>query len=153
MPYLAMIDRLRAFLKQPSAVLVLCGYSFRDEHLNEVIMQGLQGTQTAIGFGLLFGTIDDYPQAAKLARERSNLSLLARDGAVISGREAKWVEKDAETVMSDASKWVTWTPLAPANSDSKHASRFELGDFATFGKFLHELIGDARQSEEVSSAE
>lgn len=37
MPYLAMIDRLRAFLKQPTATLVICGYSFRDQHLNEVI--------------------------------------------------------------------------------------------------------------------
>lgn len=41
MPYLAMLDRLRAFLRQPSAAFILCGYSFRDDHINEVIIQGL----------------------------------------------------------------------------------------------------------------
>ena len=40
MPYLAMVDRLRAFLKQPTSTLILCGYSFRDEHVNEVYRDG-----------------------------------------------------------------------------------------------------------------
>ncbi|MBI5885284.1 MAG: SIR2 family protein [Deltaproteobacteria bacterium] len=101
MPYLAMIDRLRAFLKQPTATLVLCGYSFRDQHINEVILQGLQSTQTAIAFALFFDNIDQYSQAVKLACERSNLSILARDGAVISGRINKWPEKGAENVDPD----------------------------------------------------
>ena len=33
MPYLAMIDRFRSFLRKRRATLVLCGYSFGDEHL------------------------------------------------------------------------------------------------------------------------
>jgi len=43
MPYLAMIDRLRAFLKKPSSVLITCGYSFRDVHINANFLEGLQG--------------------------------------------------------------------------------------------------------------
>jgi hypothetical protein len=43
MPYLAMLDRLRAFLKQPAGVLIIAGFSFGDDHLNEIIVQGLQG--------------------------------------------------------------------------------------------------------------
>jgi len=152
MPYLAMIDRLRAFLKQPTATLVLCGYSFRDEHINEVIVQGLQYTQTAIAFALLFGRMAEYPKASKLARERSNLSLLARDGAVISSGDAKWLEKDAESVSEDAGGWVGWTPIDPANENGKRMAEFHLGDFATFGQFLHELIGVARQSSEAPNA-
>lgn len=152
MPYLAMIDRLRAFMKQPTATLVISGYSFRDEHLNEVIVQGLQNTQTAIAFALLFDEMEKYPQAVKLARERSNLTLLARDGAVISSREAKWPEKETKAVSSDTGKWVKWTVLDPAHENSKRSAEFQLGDYATFGQFLHELIGHVRQPSEVPHA-
>ena len=44
MPYLAMVDRLRAFVRKPSSVLVVCGYSFRDEHLNACLLEGLTGS-------------------------------------------------------------------------------------------------------------
>lgn len=151
MPYLAMIDRLRAFLKQPTATLVLCGYSFRDDHLNEVILQGLQCTQTAIAFALLFDKINKYSKAAKLAHEHSNLSLLARNGAIISGCEATWPEKEAESLSADTSKWVTWTPVDPGNKNGKRTAEFLLGDFAFFGEFLYELIGYIRQPLEVSN--
>ena len=152
MPYLAMIDRLRAYLNQPTATLVLCGYSFRDEHINEVVMQGLQGTPTAIAFALLHGEIEKYSQALKLARERSNLSLLAENGAVISGHQAAWPEKDAESEMVNTMKWVQWTPLVPGKTDSKWKAEFQLGDFGAFGEFVHELAGVRNETLEISNA-
>ena len=39
MPYLAMQDRLRAFLGAGQSVLITCGYSFSDWHLNQAILQ------------------------------------------------------------------------------------------------------------------
>lgn len=149
MPYLAMIDRLRAFLKQPTATLILCGYSFRDEHINEVILQGLECTQTAIAFALLFEEIDNYPQAVALACKRSNLDILARNGAVISSQKSKWLEKDAESVSVDNGKGVKWTPIDPANANSKLRAEFTLGDFEVFGQFLHELVGNVQQASEA----
>jgi hypothetical protein len=153
MPYLAMIDRLRAFLKKPTATLIMCGYSFRDEHINEVIIQGLQCTQTAITFALLFDKITNYSQAVALASKRSNLNILARDGAVISGLESKWPEKDAESVSSDNGKWVKWTPIDPANENGKRTAGFTLGDFNVFGQFLQELVGNVRQTYEVPNGQ
>ena len=153
MPYLAMIDRLRAFLKQPTATIIVCGYSFRDEHLNEVIVQGLENTQTAIAFGFLFGEIAKYPQAVRVARKRSNLNMLARDGAVIGGQESKWPEKDAESVSADNARWVKWMPVDPVNESGKWKAEFTLGDFAVFGQFLQELVGNVRQPSEVANAQ
>jgi len=152
MPYLAMIDRLRAFLKQPTAALILCGYSFRDEHINEVIVQGLQSTQTAIAFGLIFDDIDRNSQAVALATKRSNLNILACDGAVISGQEYKWPEKDAEFASSDNNKWLKWKPIDPANEKGKHVATFTIGDFSVFGNFLRELVGHVRVTTEVPNA-
>jgi hypothetical protein len=153
MPYLAMIDRLRAFLKQPTVAIVLCGYSFRDEHINEVILQGLRSTQTAVAFALLFDELGKYPKAIKLARERSNLNILARDKAVIGGREGNWPEKDADSVPTDMSRWIVWKPKNLSDERSKRTAEFQLGDFAVFGQFLQELTGVARQSCEPSNAQ
>lgn len=152
MPYLAMIDRLRAFLKQPTATLIICGYSFRDEHINEVIVQGLQCTQTAIVFALLFDEINNYSQAVTLASKCSNLSILARDGAVISGQKTKWVERNAESVLSEKNQWVKWHPIDTGKEAGQYAAIFTLGDFDIFGQFLYQLAGNVRQTREVLNA-
>ncbi|HLE33617.1 MAG TPA: SIR2 family protein [Bacteroidota bacterium] len=76
MPYLAMLDRLRSFLVEGQAVLVTCGYSFSDKHLNDVILQGLTGNPTAICFGLLFTDRAKFPEAVSHARKHPNLNLL-----------------------------------------------------------------------------
>lgn len=148
LPYLAMVDRLRAFIKQPTATLVLCGYSFRDDHINEVIIQGLQSTQTAMAFGLLFGKLSEYPAAVALATARANLSLLALDGAVVSTRKARWPEKNKEAV-SDVGAGVRWRASDPANEKGVLIAEFTLGDFAVLGNFLRDLSGAARLSSEV----
>lgn len=147
MPYLAMIDRLRAFLKTPTNTLVICGYSFGDEHINEVIVQGLQSTPTATAFALLYGSISAYPEAIQLAKRRTNLTLLAKDGAVVSGCEAKWSRKAAEAIpAASTSPWVGWNPVVSGQPEGEMQAEFALGDFAIFGQFLHDLIGASRQS-------
>lgn len=153
MPYLAMIDRLRAFLRKSSSALVLCGYSFRDDHLNEVIVQGLQGTQTAIAFALLYGKLNEYAKARDLARQRPNLSLLARDGGVIGGQEVEWPEKEAASVSENGAIGITWPPIDPADDASKRATHFTLGDFLEFGRFLRELVGQRSETSEAMNGE
>jgi hypothetical protein len=42
-PYLAMLDRLRALLtRREEIVLITVGYSFSDQHINEVILEALE---------------------------------------------------------------------------------------------------------------
>lgn len=153
MPYLAMMDRLRAFLKQPTSTLILCGYSFRDEHINEVIVQGLQGSQTAIAFALLFERISDYPLAAGLARTRSNLNVLARDGAIIGGQDIVWPEKDKESVSADNGRWLRCRPVDPKKPEGKVSVELALGDFAVFGQLLKELVGTVRKAPAAPNAQ
>ena len=141
MPYLAMMDRLRAFLKQPSAVLVVSGYSFRDDHINEVIVQGLQANPTAIAFALLFGKMGQYAKAIPLAKERSNLSLLALDEAVIGTRREAWMQRPADMIDSIASSWVLWADGDEQDGKPMRRAEVPLGDFKVLGDFLQELIG------------
>lgn len=129
MPYLAMLDRLRAFLAQGQAVLVTCGYSFLDQHLNEVILHGLRSNPTAMCFGLLFGSKANYPHALIKAQSHPNLSLLASDGAVLGTLERGWRLDD-----QNAHPLHGLAVTGPAHEDS--GCEFLLGDFKIFGEFL-----------------
>lgn len=116
MPYLVMLDQLRAYLQLPSACLITCGFSFRDEHINSVVLDALRANPTATVFGLLHGQLNGYSLTEHADRLPSNLLLLARDQACIGSRLDTW-------------------------SAEQDPSTFDLGDFALFGKFLRELVG------------
>jgi len=148
MPYVAMIDRLRLFLKQPSSVLIGCGYSFRDHHLNANLTEGLQGNSTAMTFALVHGRLEKYGNAVKIASTRANFSLLADDGAVIGTKTARWCEREG----GEESAAVEWVPKEAAAAGGPKEGRFRLGDFARFGLFLEELIGAERSKEEPKNA-
>jgi hypothetical protein len=139
MPYLAMLDRLRSFLLRGQAVLVTCGYSFSDRHLNDVILQGLTGNSTAICFGLLFGDRKHYDVAVKSARSRANLSLLAVDGAVLNTVEQDWHSEDKadHPLCGLAAQTGEMNQRTDAPAER---SKFLLGDFKALGQFLtHQL--------------
>lgn len=167
MPYLALIDRLNKFLRQNSAVLIMSGYSFSDEHLNDTILNALRANPTAMVIALLFGDLttttekkdeDDkatvkttkinYEKALELAENRSNLSIWTFDEAVIGGLRAKWrpikLDYDAEENVGNAvkEKQVLVKGDNGDETDEKVTKyEFHLGDFAILGDFLQELIG------------
>lgn len=141
LPYLAMMDRLRAFFKHPTATLITCGYSYRDEHINEIIIQGLEYTQTAVVFALLYGDLETYPNAIALALQNSNLNLLAGNGAVIGGQKVIWQEREAEEETGESDDWLSWETIPSDSQPNKQRATLLLGDFAVFGKFIRELTG------------
>lgn len=147
MPYLAMLDRLRAFLKNPAATLVLSGYSFRDEHINEVLVQNLEATQTNVAFALMYDKIASYPEAENLARLRPNLNVLARDGAVIGGQSIRWPSIEKSALSHVDGPWLRWTPSDPEFPEAKQSAELTLGDFSALGRFLQDLAGEVRHGE------
>lgn len=145
MPYLAMLDRLRDFLARGQAVLVTSGYSFADQHLNEVILHGLRSNPTAICFGLLFGERSSYADALDKARMHPNLSLLAADGAVLGTVERDW-RADEQTSHALHGISVTKKIAADKTSAVSNNCEFMLGDFKNFGNFLAQQL--SRTSDE-----
>ena len=85
MPYLVMLDQLRGFLKSQSATLIVVGYSFRDDHINDLLDQGLRGNPRAKVFGLLYDKLSSYDRASSLALNRPGLTIMASDGAIDAG--------------------------------------------------------------------
>lgn len=127
MPYLAMMDKLRNFLKQPNSVLVMCGYSFGDSHINDVIEQGIESNSDAAVFALLYDNLEGYSNARKMASQHNGLFALARNGGVVGTREEFWKEGVKGT-----------------GTENMESSQFILGDFAEFGNLLNEIIGPDR---------
>lgn len=139
MPYLAMLDRLKTFLGEGQSVMVTCGYSFSDEHLNEVILQGLSGNPNAICFGLVFGDRTDSPIAMDKARKHANFNLLAADGAILGTVERDWhsVEKSDHLLHGIA---VGAGVMKPRTIAPTERCKFLLGDFNSLGDFLAEQL-------------
>jgi len=149
LPYLAMLDRLRAFLAQGQAVLVTSGYSFNDQHLTEVLVNGLRSNPTAVCFGLLFGNRSSYTEALSQARRQPNLSLLASDGAIVGTVERNWREDEQPSHPMHGLSVCKDTTDNPADSSQK--CKFLLGDFKSFGNFLAEQLADTQEEQDINN--
>jgi len=140
MPYLAMLDRLKAFLLKPSALLFICGYSFADEHINDVICRSLETNSTSHVFAFTYGQLDDakYELARKCALSTPNLSMLAFDKAIIGRNVGEWQTDDIDALA---------LPPNVLASDGATVS-VKLGDFAALGSLLRGLAGPQEQANE-----
>lgn len=100
MPYLALVDQLNRFIRKKSSLLVLCGYSFNDGHLNDCICNALKANPTAMVLALMFDTYsapgandsfsERYPSAYRLAKKQHNLNVWTYDQAIIGTNLAEW---------------------------------------------------------------
>lgn len=151
MPYLALIDRLNAFLRQPGAALITTGYSFSDIHLNNTINTALRANPTAMVFALMFGSYKDaegdltFKKAFDLARERPNLSVWTYDQAVIGGRQGRWDVLHADALHDDDfGGAIVESKREKVGDHTMIEHELRLGDFAKLGSFLQAMIGTQR---------
>ncbi|EQA62859.1 SIR2 family protein [Leptospira alexanderi] len=152
MPYLALIDQLNTFIRQKSSLLIIVGYSFGDEHLNDTIVNALKSNPTAMVLSLMFNTyLDDakgserYSKAYKIAFDRHNLNVWSFDKAIIGTNLGPWVRSkqtsdpginsfiESIKVKDDPEEFETWV---------------KLGDFAIFSNFLKNLIGEELENKD-----
>jgi hypothetical protein len=126
LPFLALQDRFRKYLAGGECLLVLLGYSFSDQHLNEIIFQGLRSNPHLAATAFLFET-----NKGILAHgtEYRNLAIYTPEEACIGGIVAPWESIRKGKVGENAPFW------------DEAAKKFTLGDFNNFAKFLEAFIG------------
>jgi len=129
MPYLAMQDRLSNFLSTGQSVLIVVGYSFVDQHLNEIITQRLSANPRSVCFGLLYDDIEKYQDALSCAQKMANLHLLARNAAFFAGEKKSWEKNDNNQ-------------YAYLSDENGEVVRCKIGDFSFFSRFLLKQTGD-----------
>lgn len=153
MPYLAMLDRLKQFLLSQSSVLFISGYSFSDDHINDVIVQGLQSNSTAMTFAFLYGLLDDvkYEKAKQCALQVPNLTLIAFDKGIIGRQIGDWILTNDELIAEVPAHVITKYTKEESDGDVKKeiiTYEFTIGDFAQFGQFLKEMSINQNQEDE-----
>ncbi len=92
-PYESLMDRLSNFLKQDDAILITCGYSWGDEHINSRIISALKTNTTSHVIGLIFDKydkIDDKSNVSKIGLDNPKVSIYASRSAVIGCNYGEW---------------------------------------------------------------
>lgn len=130
LPFITFQDRLRKLLSSGEVVLFVAGYSFSDEHLNEIIFQALRSNSRLAVNVLAFGEKKDNAfilpdNIAQLGVEYRNLSLYGPDKAVIGGVIGEWDNKTSGPNVD--SYW---------ENDS-----LSLVDFKSFSRYLERFVG------------
>ncbi|OAM92457.1 SIR2-like domain-containing protein [Pelosinus fermentans] len=127
LPFLTLQDRLRRFLMNGEVLMVIHGYSFSDEHINEILFQGLRSNPRLSILSFYYGNLPD--NLTKFGRSYRNLTLLAADKACIGGLVGEWVISRSPQA---GEIWSFW---------DEEAKRFTLGNFNCFAEYLETFIG------------
>ena len=138
LPYSALFERLRHFLITPDTLLICSGFSFLDSHICAVLDEALAANSHTAVFAFQYRRLDEEPSAITLANSRPNMSVYARDGAVISGVTGRWQPSHSANEDKENIRQTFWRAPAADNS-----AEFLLGDFASLAQFL--ALTQARQ--------
>jgi hypothetical protein len=162
-PYVSLIDRMGNFIKQDDTVLFICGYSFGDAHINEVILSALKTNTTSHVFVLYYDeyldkdkkkcyTLQYDLKLANIAKETKKISVYGIRSAVVGGVLGEWklkAEPDKDDTINinyyfdeDAPEPEAIEIKTTGKGSEKWSGngRFLLPDFANFVEFLTSMI-------------
>jgi hypothetical protein len=131
LPYAALFDRLRKFLLMPDSLLMTSGFSFSDRHLSTLVDECLSANRATAVVAFQFGALAQSAEACRLAAHRANMSVYARDGAVINGIEAPWRPGELPHPAWAPIRGSFWQVEPPSPG-----GRFLLGDFGALARYV-----------------
>ncbi|PHR54450.1 MAG: hypothetical protein COA44_13115 [Arcobacter sp.] len=161
-PYESLMDRLSNFLKSDDSILIACGYSFGDEHINARIETALNTSTTAHVVFLYYDKywcdtdskykfrLSEEDSLYKAAIANSKMSVYGIRGAVIGGKYGEWKlknepDKDASVNIDlyfdedfDDSKEIGSQEVGSEGWSGK--GDFTITDFSKLVNFLSSLM-------------
>lgn len=139
-PYAAMLDRLdRVLTHQDGAILIASGFSFGDQHINEVVFSALDVRPRTHVLALQYEDPQPDGELAERARRHHNLLVYGPHHAIVGGRLAAWrtldaVERDPAPGAADG---------GPVTVTDAGVTRVQLGDFVQLARFLDTISAGA----------
>lgn len=115
-PYVSFMDRLSNYIKKDDGVLFICGYSFGDYHINDVLINALEKSNTShiVAFyydkytkdGESFYGLDNDCEIKRIALSNKKLSVYGMNSAIIGGKYGIWklknrIREDEDAVILD----------------------------------------------------
>jgi len=176
-PYISLMDRLTNFLKQPDTVLITCGYSFGDEHINERILTALNSNSSTHIYALYYDisweeigddvnkksikkySLSEDSKLSKLAKSNRKISVYGCRNAVIGRQYGEWQLKREPDKDDTPNIWWYFDEDAfdgeeeikkEKKGEEKWTGKGELKlpDFSRFVYFLQKMIYNNEQIQE-----
>lgn len=135
-PYSAFTDRLSRFLEQDDALLVVAGFSFGDEHINNLIFGALENRPRTHVYALQFDELAPVADLMKRAAQRPNMIVIGPKTGTIGGRQAIWAPVECPLFMDAVFEL---KEEAPGDGEPVKSGMMKIGDFARFCDFLESM--------------
>jgi hypothetical protein len=130
-PFIAYFDRLKTFLQAGELLFIISGYSFSDEHINEIFYGCLRNNARLV---VLVFCFDDSVVEKLESRAGSHLNMvvLGPQKAILRGNLGTWNDSSFSGT-DDTSYW---------NTDKKTLT---LGDFKALSKFVTRSLPNSKE--------
>jgi hypothetical protein len=123
-PFIAYFDRLKNYLVECEGIFIVAGYSFCDEHINDVIFNGLKQNNRLNVIAFMYSD-NEIERLKKYATQHLNLTAYFPKKAIVGGLSGEWIPNFAYNDKNE-SFW---------DCEKKE---FTLGDFSNLVDFLIE---------------
>lgn len=137
-PFVAYFDRLKKYLNHGELVFIMSGYSFGDDHINEIILNALRSNNRLFVIVLSY----DDEQVKRMEEQISsytNLCVMGPTKVITNGTLKEWQKDDFEDKdTGDGTYWEN--------------ENFLLGDFRKLVDFLIENSGRKNTIEDIANA-
>jgi len=133
LPFVAFHDRLRRLTAAGESLLLIAGYSFGDEHINDILFGNLRANNRLAMTVFMYDSIESSLTQTNLINPTKgirSLTVYGPDGASIGGVLGKWASPPKPPTGID--RWPFW---------DETKKEFTLGNFTNVPTFLQEFIG------------
>lgn len=139
-PFIAYFDRLKQYLQKGELVLICTGYSFLDQHINDIIFNSMRQNKRLYVMVLCY-TDEQVDKMSVYATTYMNLCVMGPKRVITNGIEKSWIYDDSAD--ADAEYGLYW---------DKAKEEFLLGDFKKLIDFLIENSARKSMIEEIANA-
>lgn len=136
-PFIAYFDRLKNYLLHGELLFIFSGYSFSDQHINEIVLNCLRQNPRLYSIVICFSD-NQVKEMEKYASAYLNLCVLGPESIILNGKMYLW-EYDESIGKTEQSE-LFW---------DKSISKFLLGDFKKMVDFLVVNSGKSRMIEDA----
>jgi hypothetical protein len=163
-PYESLLDRLSNFLKKDDSILITCGYSWGDEHINSRIISALKTNTTSHVIGLIYDkyknkeekveySLTPESKVSELAENNSKISIYGGKSAIIGCNYGDWCLRTEPSKEDTVNVVLYFDEDGPIFSEELNKEfigteewtgkgEFILPDFSKLVKFLNAMISD-----------
>jgi hypothetical protein len=124
-PFIAYFDRLKNYLLSGELLFIFSGYSFSDQHINEIIFNCLRQNNRLTAL-IFFYQDSEVENLYHLTSSYMNLSVFGPKKVIVNGILGEWEFSSADLKLNEKSE-IYW---------DSGTNKFKLGDFNELVNFL-----------------